>query len=732
MKNKISKAIFAMVVACILVGIIPIPTAFAASNGVQSALNEVLKDFPDGSYFTTTGKQGAPDDLISILKARGLSTSGFDQSYTCVGFAKYVWAKVFGHNVTAAYRTEISGGAAGDSTTWKNAKLGDLVYFYKYPDLKLHAGTDDKTDKYIHATIIWSMSSTSVTLYDCNYNNDNKIKLYTLSFGGNGWPRPYCKIMRANNYNEVNGSGTSNEVKLPLAINPTDYPSGKLNQGTAYSLKGTITSGYMITSITGEIVASNGTVIDSYTQTASTKNFSIYNSKIDLNLEFNKLSGGSYYIRYTAKDSSGASATWDSKSNMFTVGGGTLPSYTVSFDANGGSVSPTTKTFEIGTRLTGMPTPTRTGYIFRGWAMDKIDPDSNGVSVTTIVVDGEWTFDKDTTLYALWEKETYTVTFNANGGSVSQTFKIITTGSTYGALPTPTRSGYTFEGWYTSPSGGVQVTSNTLVESAFNSTLYAHWSETKQTYILFFDPDGGSLSINSKEVVLGDYYGELPTPYREGYEFEGWWTGRNGTGSRRWSGKYVTTQSDETVYAHWSLIDTRIKVHLDTNGGPDHGFIYYFSEGDSYGSLPSTEWVGYTFEGWYTKPTGGTKIYSTTRLIQNFEHTLYAHWTKEEESPEPSTLTISGLRVTVSDGKIRASATVTSNYDLMDFTYSNGAAGGGMGSVGKNRKTFEYTYEVDYTNLAYGGAGTYTFWLTCTDMSGNSVTATYDYYLPGR
>lgn len=420
----------------------------------------------------------------------------------------------------------------------------------------------------------------------------------------------------------------------------------------------------------------------------------------------------------------------------------TVSTYTVTFDPNGGSVYPSSKVLAVGTALTNMPTPTRSGYTFLGWAMDKIDPDGSGVSVTTIIADGVWTFDKDITLYAFWEKAaspTYTVSFDPNGGSISQNSKTVTYGSNYGTLPTPTRNGYTFDGWYT--SDGSLVTSNVTVRLTYNQTLYAHWSENKQTYTLYFDPDGGSVDITSKQVTYGEYYGELPTPYREGYKFEGWRTGRNGTGSLRVSGKYVTTKSDETVYAHWSLIDTRIRVHFDTNGGPDHGYLYYYEPNDTYGNLPhaewggnlpSTEWAGYIFEGWYTKPTGGTKINTTTKLIQDSEHTIYAHWTKEEIPPEPSTLTISGLRVTVSDGKIRASATVTSNYDLMDFTYSNGAAGGGMGSVGKNRKTFEYTYEVDYTSLAYAGAGTYTFWLTCTDMSGNSVTATYNYYLPGR
>lgn len=428
-------------------------------------------------------------------------------------------------------------------------------------------------------------------------------------------------------------------------------------------------------------------------------------------------------IRYFFVSGDGKNLWFDYTSNM-SVPNNTV-SYTVTFNANGGSISQSSKVVTPGQKYGDLPMPSRSGYIFDGWYPSA----SGGVHVTAATT---VSLTSNRTLYAHWtQNTTYTVTFDPNGGSVSNNSKTVTYGSNYGTLPTPTRNGYTFDGWYTSASGGSLVTSNVTVRLTYNQTLYAHWSETKQTYTLYFDPDGGNVDTNSKRVTYGEYYGELPTPYRDGYTFEGWYTGRNGAGSLRWSGKYVTTKSDETVYAHWSLIDTRIRVHFDTNGGPDHGYLYYYESNDTYGNLPSTEWAGYIFEGWYTKPTGGTKIYSTTKLIQDSEHTLYAHWTKEETPPEPSTLAISGLRVTVSDGKIRASASVSSNYDLMDFTYSNGAAGGGLGSVGKNKKTFNYTYEVDYTNLAYDGAGTYTFWLTCTDMSGNSVTATYDYYLPG-
>jgi len=74
---------------------------------------------------------------------------------------------------------------------------------------------------------------------------------------------------------------------------------------------------------------------------------------------------------------------------------------------------------------------------------------------------------------------TVTVTFNANGGDTTTSSMTVTTGSTYGTLPTPTKSGYTFIGWYTEASGGTEVTSSTIVTATENHTLYAQWDENK-------------------------------------------------------------------------------------------------------------------------------------------------------------------------------------------------------------------------------------------------------------
>lgn len=85
--------------------------------------------------------------------------------------------------------------------------------------------------------------------------------------------------------------------------------------------------------------------------------------------------------------------------------------------------------------------------------------------------------DASVTLFAIWAWKTFTVTFDPNGegATVSPTSKTVTYNSTYGTLPTPTRPKYAFLGWFTSATGGTQVTSSTTVTLTGNQTLYAHW-----------------------------------------------------------------------------------------------------------------------------------------------------------------------------------------------------------------------------------------------------------------
>ena len=152
----------------------------------------------------------------------------------------------------------------------------------------------------------------------------------------------------------------------------------------------------------------------------------------------------------------------------------TIGTYTVSLDANGGSVSPSSVKVTYGSAYSNLPTPSRTGFSFNGW----YTATSGGTKITNGTT---FTGSSDHTLYAQWTASTYTVTLDANGGSVSPTTIKVTYGGTYANLPKPSRSGFSFAGWYTSKSGGTKVDSGTKVTSTSNHTLYAIWSTNSYT-----------------------------------------------------------------------------------------------------------------------------------------------------------------------------------------------------------------------------------------------------------
>lgn len=142
-----------------------------------------------------------------------------------------------------------------------------------------------------------------------------------------------------------------------------------------------------------------------------------------------------------------------------------------------------------------------------------------------------------------------TVKLDANGGTVSPNSRKVTVGDTYGVLPTPTRTGYKFVGWYTKKSGGSRVEFDTRVTKAQNHTLYAHWTAKK--YTVTFDAAGGKVDKLSKSVTYDSAYGYLPFPRRKGYTFMGWYTRSNGLGKLVHSGTTVTTAAAHTLHAKW-------------------------------------------------------------------------------------------------------------------------------------------------------------------------------------
>ena len=184
---------------------------------------------------------------------------------------------------------------------------------------------------------------------------------------------------------------------------------------------------------------------------------------------------GDYTVSYSARlrsDSSYTSGSRSSGSGSHTVG--SLASHTVSYNANGGSGAPGNQTKWYGSTLTLSSTkPTRTGYTFQGWATSA----GGGVAYQPGQAYGN---DANITLYAVWKANTWTVKYNANGGSGAPADQTKTYGQTLKlSTSKPIRTDYNFMGWATSKAnadkGTVTYAAGANYTANAGITLYAVW-----------------------------------------------------------------------------------------------------------------------------------------------------------------------------------------------------------------------------------------------------------------
>ena len=138
------------------------------------------------------------------------------------------------------------------------------------------------------------------------------------------------------------------------------------------------------------------------------------------------------------------------------------------------------------------------------------------------------------------------IVFDSNGGSSIDSVSI-RVGQSVGELPTPIREGYTFAGWWTAIGGGMPITAETIVTN--DMALFAHWKINTYTITFIEYTANGFSSSTVRTRTYGSTLGSLPTPTREGYAFDGWWTAASG-GTQVSASTTVT--GDVTYYAHWT------------------------------------------------------------------------------------------------------------------------------------------------------------------------------------
>ncbi len=277
---------------------------------------------------------------------------------------------------------------------------------------------------------------------------------------------------------------------------------------------------------------------------------------------------------------------------------------------------------------------TRKLYTFLGWARTRkaTTPEyTDQKEVKNLVT----TQGGELILYAVWRPDSFQVTLNPNGGKLNGADQSVTATLRYGetceTLPTPTKYGYDFVGWnYQEDGKGFSVGTNTSADKVVAyGTLYAQWRAKQIT--VSFDTNQGSGSsvpdsVNDITVTYGSTYANLPITGRVGYDFNGWYT--EATGGTKVEKTTGVTREDHTLYAHWTA--RKYEVGFDAVGGKfsdNNNFKSIYHDYDDTYKLPEEPTrTGYTFLGWYTDRSGGTKVENTTQVTTAQYHVLCAHW----------------------------------------------------------------------------------------------------------
>jgi uncharacterized repeat protein (TIGR02543 family) len=287
-----------------------------------------------------------------------------------------------------------------------------------------------------------------------------------------------------------------------------------------------------------------------------------------------------------------------------------IGSVKVTFNTQGGTdVSPT---FVLPGRTILIPSTTKEGYTLDGWYTSV-----NG----GVTLDERWSFtnnsvNNDITLYAKWNINTYTITFDTNGGTslnaVTQNFN-----TSLNIPNNTTKTGYSFTGWFEDDNLSIPFDLEKMPSRDF--TLYAKW--TINAYTITFDSNGGTDVIS----ITQDYASEIVEPNeptRVGYTFEGWFTNSGLTNAYAFT---TMPAEDITLYAKWIFIKYTITYEL--NDGTNHtNNPTSFNVNSSINLLEPTK-IGHTFAGWYLNSDFSGNVNSNIALGTTGNLMLFAKWT---------------------------------------------------------------------------------------------------------
>ena len=302
--------------------------------------------------------------------------------------------------------------------------------------------------------------------------------------------------------------------------------------------------------------------------------------------------------------------------------------YKISYLPNGGTgtMSPDTVTYDQNYTIKANSF-SRLGYTFTSWNT-KADGSGKAYKTGDIVKNLTAISNENINLYAQWSLDTYSITYNLNGGSVTGNPSSYTVLSDTIALKNPTRTGYTFTGWTGSNGTTPQMNVTIPKGSTGNKSYVANWK--LNTYSISYDLQGGNVSGNPTTYTVETDTFTLNNPTRVGYTFVGW-TGSNGATPQTTVTVKKGSTGNKSYMANWKA--NSYKVTYLPNGGIGTMAADTVTYDERY-VIKENGFTknGYTFVNWNTKADGTGTTYSSGVSVKNLTSTnnetvsLYAQW----------------------------------------------------------------------------------------------------------
>jgi uncharacterized repeat protein (TIGR02543 family) len=309
--------------------------------------------------------------------------------------------------------------------------------------------------------------------------------------------------------------------------------------------------------------------------------------------------------------------------------------YNVTYEEYGGTAVPDA-TFVSGATVTLPADPTRAGYTFDGWFTAQTG--GTMFNPTFSPPDG------NLVVHAQWTRDPFTVTYEEYGGTTVSDSEFVSGGTI--TLPSqPTRAGFTFDGWFTAQTGGTKYGSTSSPPDG-NLVVHAQWTQiSANTVFTVTYQEYGGTTVSDSTFVSGGSVTLPAAPTRAGFTFDGWFTEESdGT---KFGSSFSPSDGNVVVHAQWTQNPSNpFTVTFEEHGGTTVSDSTFVSGGSV--TLPAAPTrAGFTFDGWFTAQTGGTKFGSSFSPSDG-NVVVHAQWTPVAVTTTPPNTTAPSVPTSIS------------------------------------------------------------------------------------